>query len=88
MTDDELAELEKRLIAKMNQITELQQEATDMTLCIIAEHEERRSPASVHELRREQLGNATETPAEGDLAPIVNERGKILPEDQDLDGRA
>ena len=52
MTDDELAEMEQQLAAKMSQIAELQDEATEMLERIMAERERRRASATVHELRR------------------------------------
>ena len=52
MTDDELAELETQLAAKLRQITALNQEAAEMTARINAERDRRRIPATVHELHR------------------------------------
>jgi hypothetical protein len=52
VTDEELAELETLLTAKLKEITALNIEAEDIAERILAERERRRKPATVHELRR------------------------------------
>lgn len=51
MTERELAELEARQVALVLQIGKLQDELSALTLRISDEHERRREPATVHELR-------------------------------------
>jgi chromosome segregation ATPase len=51
VTDEEIAELEAELAAKLNQITELQNEATEIAARLNdALNERDREPVTVHEL--------------------------------------
>lgn len=47
MSDEELAELEEQLIAKLNQHTQLAEEATEIAERIIAERQQRCTAAAV-----------------------------------------
>jgi hypothetical protein len=51
MSDEELAELETQLIAKLKQQARLAEEATAIADRISAERDRRRAPATVHDLR-------------------------------------